>query len=32
VLREMLKYSEREIDAIKASGAISAPERKAEAA
>jgi formyl-CoA transferase len=32
VLRDVLKYSEREIDAIKASGAISAPEKKAEAA
>ena len=32
VLRDVLKYSEREIDAIKGSGAISAPEKKAEAA
>jgi formyl-CoA transferase len=32
VLRDVLKYSEREIEAIKASGAISAPEKKAEAA
>jgi formyl-CoA transferase len=32
VLRDVLKYSEREIDTIKASGAISAPEKKAEAA
>ena len=32
VLRDVLKYSELEIDAIKGSGAISAPEKKAEAA
>ena len=32
VLRDVLRYSEREIDAIKASGAISAAEKKAEAA
>ena len=32
VLRDVLKYAEREIDAIKSSGAISAPEKKAEAA
>jgi formyl-CoA transferase len=32
VLRDVLKYAEREIDAIKASGAISAAEKKAEAA
>jgi formyl-CoA transferase len=32
VLRDVLKYPEREIEAIKASGAITAPEKKAEAA
>jgi formyl-CoA transferase len=32
VLRDVLKYPEREIEAIKTSGAISAPEKKAEAA
>jgi formyl-CoA transferase len=32
VLRDVLKYAEREIDAIKASGAITAAEKKAEAA
>jgi formyl-CoA transferase len=32
VLRDVLKYSELEIDTIKGSGAISAPEKKAEAA
>ncbi len=32
VLRDVLKYAEREIETIKASGAISAPEKKAEAA
>jgi hypothetical protein len=32
VLRDVLKYSELEIDAIKGSGAINAPEKKAEAA
>jgi len=32
VLREVLCYSAREIDEIKASGAISAPDKKAEAA
>jgi formyl-CoA transferase len=32
VLRDVLRYSESEIGAIKASGAISAPEKKAEAA
>ncbi len=32
VLRDVLKYADREIEAIKASGAISAPEKKAEAA
>jgi formyl-CoA transferase len=32
VLRDVLNYSELEIDAIKGSGAISAPEKKAEAA
>jgi formyl-CoA transferase len=32
VLRDVLKYAEREIEAIKTSGAISAPEKKAEAA
>jgi formyl-CoA transferase len=32
VLRDVLKYSKPEIDAIKASGAISAPAKKAEAA
>jgi formyl-CoA transferase len=32
VLRDVLKYPEREIEAIKASGAINAPEKKAEAA
>ena len=32
VLRDVLKYSELEIDMIKGSGAISAPEKKAEAA
>jgi formyl-CoA transferase len=32
VLRDVLRYSDREIGAIKASGAISGPEKKAEAA
>jgi len=32
VLRDVLKYADREIEAIKGSGAISAPEKKAEAA
>jgi formyl-CoA transferase len=32
VLRDVLKYADQEIEAIKASGAISAPEKKAEAA
>jgi formyl-CoA transferase len=32
VLRDVLNYPEREIEAIKASGAITAPEKKAEAA
>jgi formyl-CoA transferase len=32
VLRDVLKYAEREIEEIKTSGAISAPEKKAEAA
>jgi formyl-CoA transferase len=32
VLRDVLRYSEREIDEIKSSGAINAPEKKAEAA
>jgi formyl-CoA transferase len=32
VLRDVLKYPERDIEAIKASGAITAPEKKAEAA
>ena len=32
VLREVLRYSEKEIDEIKTSGAISALEKKAEAA
>ena len=32
VLREVLRYSDKEIAEIKASGAISAPEKKAEAA
>jgi formyl-CoA transferase len=32
VLREVLHYSDKEIGEIKASGAISAPEKKAEAA
>ena len=32
VLRDVLRYSEREIGEIKTSGAISAPEKKAEAA
>jgi formyl-CoA transferase len=32
VLRDVLRYSDREIGDIKASGAISAPEKKAEAA
>jgi formyl-CoA transferase len=32
VLRDVLRYSEREIDEIKSSGAVNAPEKKAEAA
>jgi len=32
VLRDVLRYSERDIDEIKTSGAVSAPEKKAEAA